>query len=615
MGVSAQRDEQGLLWVEFTREGRRPPLLTPAVFDFLKRLVKEVREDPPSGIVFTGEEGGDFQAGVDLSIMAEVDSYQQAVDASRTGQLLFQQIADLPCPTVAAVEGRCIGGGTELSLACTARVAADTETTAFMLPEIHLGILCGYGGTQRLPQLIGQRRALQMILTGLPVLPHRALEWGLIDRIASPGTLRSDAVQLIADLRKGKTARRGDRRQRGGWRRRGPVGWFLDGTATGRRIVRNRSRRLVLARTGGHFPAPEKVIEAVGYSADGLDLERGLELEAEMLGELVSSDVHPHLLRLVRARQSLRRPRGAERESGDSLDLAEGLEIPAPIASALREELSRTPGTGEGAAGNGDVPALTLPGGTVLLRRLPCARRPGVIEAAWLSADDGTGAEAAGGPGSFQDVCRHAATAAGYSVVYCRQARPSPGLSLAAAYLREGDRLVAEGWEKDRVDGILREWGMEYGPFALAARLGEGWLNRLQRLPSRHLGEQAPLRSGDDGGGPDERPARSREESDAHLVEEVAAALVLEMSRLWEMVLEPTEEGWLVLAVFALGGPSYCGGVVGAARRMGADRIEERLHTMEQRWGGLYRPDPLTESGLLASGTSIPTDRSNPQEP
>ena len=176
MELSFTHSDSGIIMAEFISDGRRPPTMTPAVFEAMQILVDEAGEAPPRGIIFTGPEGGDFQAGVDLEHMADVSSRQEAFEASRAVQLLFQRFADLSCPVVAAIEGRCIGGGTELSLACDARIAADTPVTTLTLPEILLGIIPGFGGTQRLPRVIGQQNALNMILTGGPVPVRQAFE-------------------------------------------------------------------------------------------------------------------------------------------------------------------------------------------------------------------------------------------------------------------------------------------------------------------------------------------------------------------------------------------------------------------------------------------------------
>jgi 3-hydroxyacyl-CoA dehydrogenase/enoyl-CoA hydratase/3-hydroxybutyryl-CoA epimerase len=108
------------------------------------------------------------------------------------GQRVYESLARLPCPTVAAVHGACMGGGTELILACRQRIAADDDKTKIGLPEVMLGIHPGWGGTARLPRLIGAPDALPMMLTGKRC-PHVAQGLGVVDRLARPEELLAEA--------------------------------------------------------------------------------------------------------------------------------------------------------------------------------------------------------------------------------------------------------------------------------------------------------------------------------------------------------------------------------------------------------------------------------------
>ncbi len=243
MGLTHHRDGNGVLWVTFTPEGHRPPLLTSAVMESLREVVHTVQTDPAAGLIFCAEPGGDFQAGVDLDEMKEIPSQQDAFRRSREVQLLFQRVADLPVPSLAVIEGRCLGGGTELSLACSARMAADHPDTAIALPEIHLGIIPGFGGTQRLPRLIGQRRALDMILTGRAVGATDALKIGLVDHISPSDELRGAASAFLNEMIEGRFRAAGP----GLWWR--PWELVFEGLGFGRRAVRNRYRRAVIDRT------------------------------------------------------------------------------------------------------------------------------------------------------------------------------------------------------------------------------------------------------------------------------------------------------------------------------------------------------------------------------
>ena len=607
MGIRITDESGGIVRAVFTPEGRRPPLLTADVLAALEGLATRAETEPPAGIVFSGEPGGDFQAGVDLEMMGAIRTREEAWWASRRGQRLFERFAHLACPTVAAIEGRCLGGGLELALACTARLAADEKATAIALPEVHLGIIPGFGGTQRLPRLIGQRRALNMILTGQVMRARPALAWGLLDLLVPADTLAGEAARLVEELRSGRFR---PRTARLGWR---PWELLFEGFGPGRRQMRRRYRGVVLKRTGGHFPAPLKAIEAVGLAADGVVLEKGLEREAELLADLIADPVHGHLLRMMRHRQALRRPRLIPGAWSD----APPFEPPERLIDLLEAALGAPPGAGGAHFEPGEVPRVEGPAGLGLLRRLPSARGGGVVEVTWQPP--------ASAPDGFTETARILLARIGLTTVWCRRAEPSPGLRLVAAYLREGERLAAEGEAPGRIDRTMHDWGMAQGPFACRRNLAEGWQRRLDALPGRRPVEpvngadgpgrrpeesepgEPPAGAGSSGGpvvgadGPVGPPGIPAEGTDT-IVEEMVAALVLEMARLWEAVDEPVEAGWSVLDVFVLGGPAFRGGVLGAARELGRERIVARLERIARRWGPAYDPRPLLEVGLLDPG-------------
>ncbi len=596
MELSVTRSDSGIIVAEFISDGRRPPTMTPAIFDSMRALADEAAGNPPAGIIFTGPEGGDFQAGVDLEHMTDVASREEAYESSRAIQLLFQRFTDLPCPVVAAIEGRCIGGGTELALACDARIAADTPATTLTLPEILLGIIPGFGGTQRLPRLIGQQHALNMILTGGPIPARQAFEQGLIDRLVEPAMLREEAVQMVLDLGEGRRARLSP------LSRPGLTDRMLEKTRRGRRMVRERYQRVVRRKTGGHHPAPESAIQAVGLSADRIPLAEGLEREAGMLADLIAGDVHPHLLRLLRCRQAMRRPRGKNTEGGAPVDLTADLTLPEELRASLRNRM-RSTAPDDLPSPSRIVPAIKVPGGYGLLRRLPLAVPPVTIEVAWVESDS---------PDLFQDLARRFVVEAGGSPVYCRNPESSPGLSLITTYLLEGERLAAEGWSTEQIDEILEKWGMVKGPHALSLSLGEVWGDAWGQVVKSSGGAWKSPDEARNSSGPDPDPltesgmtVNTGKEAEERLIEEVVSALLLTVSRNWESVDDPVEESWSILDVFVLGGPSFRGGVIGAARNMGPERIRERLLEMQQRYGDDYAPHPLNRSGPFSS---IPGD-------
>ena len=149
------------------------------------------------GVILTGAGEKAFVAGADISELAT----QRPVDGqerSRRGQEILDRIENLGKPVVAAVNGFALGGGCELAMACHVRVAA--EGARLGTPEVRLGLMCGYAGTQRLPRLVGKGRALELLLTGEPIDAERAYEWGLVEELCAPGGLDQTLDRVAQNL-------------------------------------------------------------------------------------------------------------------------------------------------------------------------------------------------------------------------------------------------------------------------------------------------------------------------------------------------------------------------------------------------------------------------------
>jgi enoyl-CoA hydratase len=148
-------------------------------------------------IVLTGAGDKAFVAGADISELA-VMTPAGGKDHSAAGQRAFDAIETLGTPVIAAVNGFALGGGCELAMACTLRLAADSAR--FGQPEINLGLTPGYAGTQRLPRLVGRGRALELLLTGDMISAQRAFEIGLVNRVVPAADLRAEALALATTL-------------------------------------------------------------------------------------------------------------------------------------------------------------------------------------------------------------------------------------------------------------------------------------------------------------------------------------------------------------------------------------------------------------------------------
>ena len=171
--------------------------LNDALMAELGRAIDDaVARDDVGGVLLTGA-GRAFVAGADISEMVDEDALSMKARAER-GQRTFRRFETSPKPTVAAVNGFALGGGCELAMACHIRIAS--EAAKFGQPEVKLGIVPGYGGTQRLPRLVGKGRALQLLLTGEMIDAAEAHRIGLVNRVVPAGELLDGARALLRGI-------------------------------------------------------------------------------------------------------------------------------------------------------------------------------------------------------------------------------------------------------------------------------------------------------------------------------------------------------------------------------------------------------------------------------
>src|SRR5438093_7441394 len=174
--------------------------LNTQTIDELRRAILDLKQDAAvRALILTGAGEKSFVAGADINELA-VQSPTGGREHALTGQHVFDLIEDMVKPVIAAINGYALGGGCELAMACTLRIAADTAKIG--QPEIALGLIPGYAGTQRLPRLVGKGRAMDMILTGTPIGADEALRIGLVNRVSPAADLMADARKLAAQLAK-----------------------------------------------------------------------------------------------------------------------------------------------------------------------------------------------------------------------------------------------------------------------------------------------------------------------------------------------------------------------------------------------------------------------------
>lgn len=296
--------ENGIAVITFDVPGAPVNTFSVLAQEQLREAFETIEHDPAirAAVILSGKKDN-FIAGADIETFLEFTTAADAERASRSGHADFAAIAEGK-PVVCAIHGGCLGGGTELALACHWRIATDSPKTALSLPEVQLGLIPGAGGTQRLPALIGLQAALDMILTGKTVRAKKALQLGLVDEMVHPSILRRVAIQRATELADG--TRRREAKQRGAGE------MLLDENPIGRAIVFRKAKEGVLAKTRGLYPAPLAALDAVaaGYSSDG----DGYQTEARLFGELTMTPESQELVFLFFATTALKRDMGVEGE-------------------------------------------------------------------------------------------------------------------------------------------------------------------------------------------------------------------------------------------------------------------------------------------------------------
>lgn len=286
--VILRKNASGVATVLIDCPGKINSLTVEATRD-LEQALADVESDPAvKAVIVVSGKPDNFVTGADLREISKLTDKETARSLSSRGQEILDKLASFKKPTVAGINGACLGGGLELTLACDRRIATTDEITVLGLPEVRLGIIPGMGGTQRLPRLIGLQAALELILTGEPISAARALEIGLVDELVDPDELLERCQASVKQLMDDESSRKLAADRKAG--PRDPDGAKADKILA----TAERSTRI---RTKGNYPAAVRVVEVI---RNGLKngIGPGQSLEAEVFADLAVTDVAKNLISL-----------------------------------------------------------------------------------------------------------------------------------------------------------------------------------------------------------------------------------------------------------------------------------------------------------------------------
>lgn len=287
----AEQREDGVLVLSFDRQGESVNTFSQDVLLELDALLERLALDPPKGLVLRSAKDKGFIAGADIREFQQFDEQGTIGDSIRRGQQAFQRLSELPCPTVAAIHGFCMGGGTEISLACCYRVASKDPSTRIGLPEVNLGIYPGWGGSVRLPRLVGAPAAMDMMLTGRSLSASAAKAIGLVDKVVEPALLVDAAAALAL---KGTTR---PFKQRF-------LGWVTNTWPVRQVLAPILVKQVARKARREHYPAPYSLIETWRRSGGGI--QSRLAAERKSVVKLAGTPTARNLTRVYFLQERLK---------------------------------------------------------------------------------------------------------------------------------------------------------------------------------------------------------------------------------------------------------------------------------------------------------------------
>jgi len=289
-----ESDADGIAWLTLDKPGTSANVLSGGVLTELDGVLATLERAVPRGVVLISAKKSGFVAGADIKEFTGITDAASGYALIRRGQQVLTRLANLACPSVAAIHGFALGGGLELALACRYRVGVGDERLSLGLPEVLLGIHPGFGGTVRAVRVAGVRVAMQMMLTGKALRAEAARNAGLVDRLVPETELRSSARELLLTAPAA---------------RRAPLTDRLLNLAPLRPLVR-RSLIAQVARRAprAHYPAPYAIVDLwYRYGARGA---AAFEAEARSIAQLFTTDTARNLVRVFLLQDALKNAGG-----------------------------------------------------------------------------------------------------------------------------------------------------------------------------------------------------------------------------------------------------------------------------------------------------------------
>lgn len=297
-----KKGQVAIIWFDQHQE-KANKLSSANMLRFFELLCEVEEDDNLKALLITSKKPSIFIAGADIGEIRTLASGKTSADSLMKLQSVFTYLERMKIPSVAAIHGASMGGGTELALACDYRIASDSPQTKIGLPEVLLGLIPGWGGTQRMPRLIGLEKSLDMILTGKTVDAVRAKKMGLVDKVVPQEYLFERALAWANELAKSGKKRVFEKSS---------LKEKLVGAVPGAIwFICDQAKKQVMKKTQGNFPAPLAAIEVIRKSYGG-SIDEGLKTEADAFIQLMVTPESQNLIHVFYLNEGVKKDKGVQ---------------------------------------------------------------------------------------------------------------------------------------------------------------------------------------------------------------------------------------------------------------------------------------------------------------
>ncbi len=293
------KDNRGIGTLTFNTPESRVNVFTQSALEELETHLDALLQDSTVKALFieSGKENI-FIAGADIHEIQAANDEKSITALVQKGQEIFTKLENLPFPTIAMIDGACLGGGLELSLSCTYRIATNHPHTRIGLPEVTLGILPGFGGTQRLSPLVGYAKAMELIVGSKRLKGEKALKLGVVDACVPRGYLGFKKEAFSQEILAGSLDQKIRANRKG-------IAWY-EKIRPVRILISTIAEKKVRQKTHGHYPAPLAVIKVMQESF-GKPLVEGLKIEREAVTKLALTPISKNLIKLFFISEKLKK--------------------------------------------------------------------------------------------------------------------------------------------------------------------------------------------------------------------------------------------------------------------------------------------------------------------